>query len=163
MNLLTLTRACVLSAACLIFPYGASAAPVNNILKVQVTAPSNWQPITGNAIEDAFLGRVGQLMANSGLPISVEGVRPVEDSSKCPYLLSIQLAERAINAKGGLDFTFTASLKTPEGQHQLGRFNSSVAEWLPSTGKFDLGRPLADAADAALRQVCSEVCKGAAD
>jgi len=158
MNLLPLARACVVSAACLIFPaVRGMTASADNVLKVQVTASSGWQSIAGGAAEKAFAARVSSLFAQSGINIPATSVRPVEDVSKVPYLLTINLAERSINAKGGLDFAFTATLRTPEGQHDLGRFTSSVAEWLPANGKLDLGQPLADAAEAALRQVCTEV------
>jgi hypothetical protein len=158
MNLLTLTRACVLSAACLIFPRAHAVATTNeNVLKVQVTAPATWRPVTGGAVEGAFVDRVSRFFAQSGLNLSVTALRPVEDGSKAPFLLSINLNDRRINPKGGVDFTFTASLQTPRGREDLGRFTSSVADWVPSSGKFDLGQPFADAADPALRQVCSEV------
>lgn len=128
-------------------------------LKVQVNVPPSWSVLVDDRVSEAFVDRVREVFVRSGFDRPVEEVRYVEDASKLPYLLTINLTDWRINRVGAIDCTFSASLQTPRGTRQLGFYSNTTMRWFGGPGRFGLSRSFEEAAEGAVHQLCDDVLK----
>lgn len=133
------------------------SAPKTDALKVQVIVPPTWNLLSDDKVGEALADRVRDVLYRAGFTLPVSELRLVEDPSKVPYLLTINLTEWRINRIGGIDCSFTASLKTPRGSRELGLYPNATTQWLDAPGRFGLSRKFVEAAEGALRTLCTDL------
>jgi hypothetical protein len=141
---------------------GCATQPTPEIpgtLKVAVNVPPSWSLLLDSRISEAFTDRVREVFHQQGFDRPVEEVTSVEDCSKMPYLLTINLTEWRINHIGNIDCTFSASLRTPQGTRHLGLYTNTTMRWLNGLGRFGLADSFDQAAEGAIQDLWRDVEK----
>jgi len=144
---------------CLPARAATSPVPEADILKVQVIVPPAWHPLIDDQMGEALVDRVRDVFYRAGFTQRVDEMRVVEDPAKVPCLLTINLTEWRINRIGNIDCSFTASLRTPRGNRELGHYTHTTMQWLEGRGRFGLSRGFVEAADGALRDLYTDLMK----
>jgi hypothetical protein len=107
------------------------AAPLlaQDVVRLQVVTPPAWRLLPEQRFADLFAGSLRDALANHGYvqPLAVLGA--VEDPAKVPHLLTVTITDWRIADSGNITCSFTASLRTPAGEHPLGTFADTV--WAP--------------------------------
>jgi hypothetical protein len=132
---------------------------LRDVLKVTVNIPPSWNMLLDDRISEAFVDRVREVFYRAGFDRPVEEVRSVEEPEKQPYLLTINLTDWRINRIGNIECTFTADLRTPQGSKNLGVYTNTTMRWLSGPGRWGLARSFEDAAEGAIRDLCTAVAK----
>lgn len=105
-----------------------SAESAANTLKVQVRTPPSWN-LPGERFPEFFAASLSDVLNRQGLSLPVAELRSVEDPQKAPLLLKIEVTEWRMTDAGDISCTFTASLKTPQGERRLGQYADT--RWVP--------------------------------
>lgn len=132
---------------------------VPGTLKVTVNVPPTWNMLIDDRVSEAFTDRVRDVFYRAGFDRPVEELRYVEDPSKVPYLLTINLLDWRINRIGNIDCTFGATLQTPRGTRDLGLYTNTTMRWFGGIGRWGLARSFEEAAEGAIRSLCDAVVK----
>ena len=145
----------------LLLPGCATTEPVEvpGTLKVHVSVPPSWNLLFEDRISEAFVDHMREVFHHRGFDRPVEEVRFVEDPTKEPYLLTINLTEWRINRIGNIDCTFTASLQTPDETRHLGVYTNMSMRWFGGPGRFGLSRSFEEAAEGAIEDLYNDIAK----
>lgn len=141
---------------------GAGAPDTANpsaTLKVQVNVPPSWDPLLDDDIAAAFTDQVREIFQRAGHRHPVEELRSVEDPAKAPYLLTVNLTEWRINRAGNIACTFGATLRTPQGERDLGLYTNTTMRWIGGLGRWGLARSFEEAAVGAIRNLCDTIAR----
>ena len=163
MNSSALRHVCLIGVAALLTLLPARAATPSvsdaDTLKVQVIVPPTWNVLVTDKVSEALVDRVRDVFYQAGFTRPIYEVRSFEIPSQAPYLLTINMTEWRLNRAGNIDCAFTASLKTPHGTRELGRYTNTTMPWFGRRGRFGLSQGFADAALGALRNLYTDLAK----
>jgi hypothetical protein len=134
-------------------------AEIPGTLKVQVNMPPTLHYLAEDRIATAMTDRVREVFQRQGFDRPVEEIRPVEDSSRAPYLLTINLTEWRVDRLGNIDCAFSAELRTPAATRSFGPYTNTALRIAYGSGRFGWARGFEDAADGALRNLCLDVLR----
>lgn len=132
---------------------------VPGTLKVAVNVPPSWNMLLDDRVSEAFTDQVREVFRRAGFDRPVQEVRYPEDPEKLPYLLTINLVDWRINRIGNIDCTFSATLETPRGKHDLGLYTNTTMLWFGGIGRWGLARSFEEAAEGAIHNLCEAVAK----
>ena len=134
-------------------------------LQVLVDVPPTWRPFLDDDIADALTARLVEAFRKEGYPGNIVQIRDLSFGDKNVPTLRLYLSEWRIDRIGNAQCTFTASLKTPAGDTDLGLNSGTAMFWPSSIGHWGLNRAfekadaLEDAARNALRDLYKAVAK----
>jgi hypothetical protein len=130
----------------------ATRPEVPGTLKVLVNLPPTWGVFLEDDVSEAFVSHIRDVFQRSGFDRPVEEVRLIEDPSRHPYLLTINLTEWRISRIGNIECTFSADLKTPRGTKNFGLYTNTEMRWGRS-GRWGLARAFENAAEGAIHDL----------
>lgn len=157
----------IAAASTVALPTKVHAADPNEpvALQVRVDVPPTWRPFLDDDISEAFASRVADSFRQRGFDGRIRTIAQRDEPVPELPLLQVQLTEWRIDRLGHARCTFSASLRSADGQRDLGIFTDSSLFSVSSGGRwhlsrvFDQANALEDAADNALRDLYRSVVK----
>ena len=133
MNTGVFSRVCLLLCGLGLLAAPASAvSPGSDVLptlKVQVKFAPSWNLAAEDPLPGFIADSICDALARRGLTWRLATVRSVEDPNKVPYLLKIDVTDWRRRTDGDYDCTFAATLRTPQGERQIGVYANTT--WAP--------------------------------
>lgn len=130
----------------LIFSFGLLGSPGLSlesnpppVLKLHVHTPYNWKSSYDHRFPDLFATSLRSALSAHGVSLPMEELRPMEDPAKLPHLLRVDVTDWRITSDGDLSCTFTATLRTPQGERQIGVYKDTL--WQPGVIYSASNRP----------------------
>lgn len=109
---------------------GSSAKPSERPkVKLQVSMPQSWNLAPGELLPDLIAESISDALRREGFTLPIVALRSVEDATKVPYLLKVDVTEWGRTIDGDLRCTFTAILRTPAGERRIGAYANTI--WAP--------------------------------
>ena len=133
---------------------GALALPVaaqesKPLLQVQVTVPGMVDPLTEDDITELLTDSLRDAFRRQGYDGQVEEIHRLDDAKADATLVSLQLIEWERNRTGGVECTFTAAVRPPNGtERSLGMFTAMESGIAIST-RWQLAEAFRDSAERA--------------
>lgn len=112
-------------------------------LQVRVELPFSMNPLRDDDIAEAFAHRVITALHEQGFKGRIKYVEDGDSTKESIPALDIRIFEWRVNRLGNTDCTFSASLKSPRGQKDLGMFSGtslmtwSRRDWFARADSFD--------------------------
>ncbi len=138
--------AILLRACALLFAFGLFAAPGFSadagqppVLKLYVHTPYNWKSSYDHRFPELFASSLRSALASRGVSLPMAELLPMEDPAKLPHLLRVDVTDWRITSDGELSCTFAATLKTPQGERQIGVYKDTL--WQPGVISSTINRP----------------------
>lgn len=147
-----------LLCAVLALPAMAASKAPTDTLHVNVITPPNWNLFLSDRVSEDFTDALRGAFHRSGFTQDVEEARFADSPEKAPNLLTIHILEWRMSPTGHIDCTLVASLQTPRGTRELGRYSDTSLHWLGS-GRYELRRSFAEAAEGALNALFKDVVR----
>jgi hypothetical protein len=85
--------------------------------------------MSGDRFPEFFAASLSDAVNRQGLSFSLSELRSVEDPEKVPYLLKVTVTDWKATEGGDIACAFSATLKTPEGEKELGHYADT--RWMP--------------------------------
>jgi hypothetical protein len=139
------------------WPPQTAAAEEPRGLKVQVNLPS-WSLPLDERMAETLTARVRDAFYRAGFPQRIETVRPVEDPTKLPWLLSLDFIDWKFGELGRIECTFKATLRTPHGSRDLGTFSDQALERVGPQDRWGLPEAFVEA-DGAITALCEAAAR----
>jgi hypothetical protein len=133
-------------------------------LQVQVNVPPTWRPFLDDDVAEAFTYRLIDVFRSRGYQGEIVQVTTADPGRNDLPTIEVFLTEWRIDRTGNAQCTFTAALKTPAGEKELG-LKTGMAIFWPDGPRWGLGRrvdtanALEDAAREALRDLYKAVAQ----
>jgi hypothetical protein len=154
--------------ACFVFVSVADARradPRTADLQVFVDVPPTWRPFLDDDIAEAFFYRLRETFERRGYKGNMVQVISREEIVRDVPALEIFLSEWRVDRSGNAQCTFTAGLKTPAGEKDLGFKTGTTMFWPRTGGRWTINRAyetadaLEDAANNALRDLYAAIAR----
>lgn len=140
-------------------------APERVTLQVHVDVPPSWNTFLEDDVAEAFADRLHETFRREGYLGRVGYLHRLDDPQPNIPILEIRLTEWRIDRIGQALCTFTAKLRTPRGEKDLGRVTDTAIFWPVNGGRWSVHRrleaadALEDAAERALRGLYERIVK----
>lgn len=133
-------------------------------LQVSVDVPPTWRPFLDDDIAEAFASQVQTVLKQRGYAGGIDYVEHADTAAPTVPLLVIHLHEWRIGRTGNAECTFTASLRTAQGEKNLGLVSGTTIFW-PHGSRWGLAQmqDTADALEGAAAQALGDLYKRLAE
>jgi hypothetical protein len=124
-------------------------------LLVEVDVPPTWRPFLDEDIAEAFAERLQEVFSQRGFQGRVKQIDNADKKQPRENLniLTLFLTEWRVDRAGFVQCTFTASIRTPAGEKNLGIFTATSIQWVAGRNRW----ALADAFDEAARNALNDL------
>lgn len=139
-------------------------APKPADLHVVVDVPPTWRPFLEDDIAEALFYRLKEVFGRRGYQGEIVQLTSYDAETKDAPILRLNLTEWRIDRTGNAQCTMSATLKSADGEKNLGLASGTALFW-PRGNRWGIHRQaetadaLEDAADSAMRDLYAAVAK----